>query len=171
MKRGPKIRDPEVVLHEKYIPEPNSGCWLWLGEINQAGYGRIPNGKKRIAAHRLSLQISTGVDRPELEACHRCDVPGCVNPDHLFWGTAQENALDAVAKGRMIGKFNLRKRYCPKGHEYTDDNTYVAHRSRNGRTYRSCKVCHTERERCRRSGGLFCAIVDTSPGDLPSSVA
>lgn len=82
-------------------PEPNSGCWLWTGTCRgHMGYGAVKSGGKHVAAHRLSY--STFVDRIDdgHEVCHQCDVPSCVNPEHLFLGTALDNKRDCVRKDR-----------------------------------------------------------------------
>lgn len=85
---------------EKYIPEPMSGCWLWLGAIDSKGYGHISNGPRRIMASRASWLLAHGSFPNNLYVLHRCDNPACVNPDHLFLGTHQDNMDDMMAKGR-----------------------------------------------------------------------
>jgi hypothetical protein len=85
-----------------YIPEPNSGCWIWTGVISRAenGYGLISvNGSKR-GAHRVSYELHHGPIVNGQFVLHRCDTPCCVNPDHLFSGTQAVNAADKIAKGR-----------------------------------------------------------------------
>lgn len=83
------------------MPEPNSGCWLWFGSTDRRGYSQLRFQGRLWQASQLSL-ISTGASRPSLEfgACHKCDNPACVNPEHLFWGTQKDNVLDMRAKGR-----------------------------------------------------------------------
>lgn len=78
---------------------PFSGCWIWMWCCNANGYGELTIDKKRTLAHRLSFSIFNG---PIGGKCvlHRCDVPSCVNPGHLFLGTQLENIADKMKKGR-----------------------------------------------------------------------
>jgi hypothetical protein len=84
-------------------PEPNTGCWLWMGGTNVWGYGIISLGRKSegaASAHRVSYKLHKG-DPGKLHVLHRCDNRLCVNPDHLFLGTCKDNMQDKVAKGRQ----------------------------------------------------------------------
>lgn len=88
-------------FHEKYIPEPNTGCWLWTDHTDRDGYGSITIERKNKKAHRLSYEIFFGKIPDELSICHKCDTPECVNPSHLFAGTAKDNNRDCISKGRF----------------------------------------------------------------------
>lgn len=101
-------------LRRMSIPEPNSGCWLWTGYCNKDGYGRITIDATTRYAHRVSWFLQNGEIPNGAFVCHRCDTPACVNPDHLFLGTHQDNMDDKVAKGRASGQFgecNPRARF------------------------------------------------------------
>jgi HNH endonuclease len=97
-----KRNDPVAHLYSNYIPEPNSGCWLWLGPYTNGGYGVLHLGKRlhRVYAHRKMLSLTRPTSDESLHACHHCDVPSCINPNHLFWGTMADNMQDAKRKGR-----------------------------------------------------------------------
>lgn len=82
------------------MPEPNSGCLLWLGNCTVAGYGVLRILKKVVYAHRFSWVHHFGEIPAGLHVCHKCDVPGCVNPNHLFLGTDADNLSDMRSKGR-----------------------------------------------------------------------
>lgn len=90
----------EWVLTERSIPEPNTGCWLWLGTVaTRHPYGMVVINKRRQYAHRVSFETFVG-PVGNMVVCHRCDNPPCINPDHLFLGTDATNNEDKMRKGR-----------------------------------------------------------------------
>jgi hypothetical protein len=94
----------------KVSPEPNSGCWLWTGSVNEKGYGDIWHGWSLVRAHRLSYERLVADFPREWLICHRCDNPSCVNPAHLAPGTSAQNTADMMAKGRHVSGFSRKSR-------------------------------------------------------------
>lgn len=100
-----------------FEPEPTSGCWLWTGVIRAGGYGQFYSLEwGRVAAHRAAWSFYFGPIPEGLFVCHQCDVRSCVNPAHLFLGTARDNNLDTQRKGKLVapcGERNGRAKLTP----------------------------------------------------------
>lgn len=75
-------------------------CWLWTAAKTRTGYGRFNVGGQVMYAHRVSWGIANVVTPDGLCVLHKCDAPTCVNPNHLFLGTAADNMRDRDTKGR-----------------------------------------------------------------------
>lgn len=80
-------------------PHPK-GCWLWTGYKQRFGHGAISRGGKTVLAHRHAWALLKGPLPASACLLHRCDVPACVSPDHLFIGDRATNMADMKAKGR-----------------------------------------------------------------------
>ena len=119
-------------FEQHYIPEPNSGCWLWLGVPDNYGYGRY--GKPSVKAHRLAWELFRGPLSSGLTIDHLCLNKACVNPDHL----------EPVPNGVNVSRAR-QFTHCKLGHEFTEANTYW---TTDGR--RCCKVCRRRRDKERR---------------------
>jgi len=133
--------DLKDYLRSRSIPEPNTGCWLWLGVLNHHGYGmatlQVDGLKRTFRAHRLSFEAFTGSKIPSgLGIDHLCRVRCCINPEHLEPVTAQENTNRGVtAEVNRAMRLGARQTHCKRGHEFTPETTYV-----NG-SHRHCLIC------------------------------
>lgn len=89
-----------------------NGCWLWTGGCNKQGYGNISwNRGVKTRVNRVSYLLANGAFDDDLWVLHKCDNPRCVNPEHLFLGTRQQNIDDMVSKNRQIrGEDHLRSK-------------------------------------------------------------
>lgn len=139
-------------LYDKLISkvrQEESGCWIWTGPWhknrpwaqNRYGYTTAKvNGKTRhLDAHRAMMFAIQGPLTREQCVCHRCDVPLCINPNHLFIGTMKENIWDSR---RKLRHYESKRDYCERGHPLFGDNLYLA---KNGS--RHCKACQRGRQR------------------------
>lgn len=91
-----------VSIEQRFWTKVNktSGCWLWTaGTIR--GYGQIGINRRPSYAHRVAWELTHGPIPDGASVLHKCDVPLCVRPDHLFLGSQQDNLKDARQKGRL----------------------------------------------------------------------
>jgi hypothetical protein len=88
-----------------YMPEPNSGCWIWEGDTDKRNYPclHVQKDFKRTVyrIHRVMCEQAHG-PLGELHALHKCDNSLCINPDHLRPGTHQENMKEAADRNRTV---------------------------------------------------------------------
>jgi len=126
-------------------------CWLWTGGIATQGYGVFRVDGKSVSAHRHSYKIHKGEIPDGMHVCHSCDVRNCVNPDHLWVGTATDNMQDMIKKGRQCAA-NKKQERCKHGHSFEIDGhrVYVY----KGRSWRICLTC---KKAANRSASLACS--------------
>ncbi len=75
-------------------------CWEWTSQVTNGGYGKYSFKGTTVLAHRYAYETFIGKIPKGLQVCHTCDNRRCVNPKHLWFGTAKDNAQDSVRKGR-----------------------------------------------------------------------
>ena len=97
--------DPLPRFEAKYIPEPNSGCWLWIGAIHDHRSPQLPYGSFRFFgkpsyAHRVAWHLYRGEIPSGAHVLHKCDQPMCVNPQHLRLGDHLQNMKEMTDKKR-----------------------------------------------------------------------
>lgn len=105
--------EERLVAHS--VPEPNSGCLLWLGKVHKtSGYAQVwLNGRHR-NAHRVAYEVAKGPVPEGMMVCHHCDNPACIEPAHLYAGTAQTNHDDMVRRSRARAAYTKTPRPSPK---------------------------------------------------------
>lgn len=112
-------------------------CWLWTGATTGKGWhGRFSVDGRLTMAHRYSWEMANGPVPDGMKVLHRCDVPACVRPIHLFLGMQADNMRDAGRKGRIGTGKNAT--HCKRGHPFTE------HRAANGRRF--CHACYLDRQ-------------------------
>lgn len=128
-----------ALIDHRSIPEPMSGCWLWMMALGSDGYGRISiRGRTRLA-HRASWEAHRGAIPVAMVIDHLCRNRSCVNPDHLRVTTIGEN----VRCGNGPTGQHLRATHCIRGHAFDAINTY-----RYARTgWRRCRECQRTRHK------------------------
>lgn len=114
-------------------------CWVWQAKLDN-GYGLFWIGDRETGrsyrAHRVSYELFGRTIPEGLTLDHLCRNRACVNPAHLQPVDAVEN----VMRGESFSARNARKTHCPRGHEYTPENTYIQPQG-----WRCCKTCQRAR--------------------------
>ena len=126
---------------EYVLPEPNSGCWLWMGGQG-GGYGRIRFEGRMVQAHRMIYEQIRGLVPLGMTMDHLCRNQVCVNPDHLEAVTNRVNVL----RGKGLTAANVRRNHCVNGHGFSPSNTRLEPKNKTG-FRRVCLTCQRERQR------------------------
>ena len=131
---------------DNVMPEPNSGCWLWMGSQAAHGYGMLSVNGKPCRAHRVSWEMYNGPIPDGLHILHKCDNPPCVNPSHLYAGTHKDNMRDRSERRRH---HEMKKTHCRNGHPFDGDNVASKPNSRE-RVCVTCRRINNEAYRRRK---------------------
>lgn len=115
------------------VPVTETGCWLWLGNADKAGYGRFDLKCRTVLSHRAAYEHARGPIPPGLDADHKCRVRSCVNPDHIEPVTERENNRRRAAA----------KTHCKSGHLLSGENVRID--SSRGVVARVCRACAARR--------------------------
>ncbi len=140
-------------LMDKVMPVTETGCWIWMAPLDKGGYGSFGfydslkyKTKKqksvKVKAHIAMYTELVGPIPEGLELDHLCRVRCCVNPAHLEPVTHQENCRRGMAAAVATAR-SKAKTHCPRGHEYTEENTFITNGGR------KCKQCRTLFDRGR----------------------
>lgn len=129
-------------LAEWSMPEPNSGCLLWLGRVNRTGYGVMSvTHSKRMDAHRVAYMVEHGPIPVGLQLDHLCRVRSCVNPAHLEPVPPKVNYL----RGQSFAAKKARQTHCIHGHPLSGENLRLTKKG-----HRMCLTCSRTRARALR---------------------
>lgn len=140
---SPTTQDENRFWSKVAVPEQPSCCWEWEA-VKTNGYGQFWLSGNQFQAHRVSYSWLIGSIPAEMCVDHLCRNRSCVNPDHL---RLVSNAVNVLA-GFGHGAINRNKTHCPRGHEYTPENTRVS--AEGHRFCRTCSRLHDRRYRNRK---------------------
>lgn len=116
--------------------------------LNNSGYATVRYKGKPIGHHCLVWILANGPIPKGMDIRHLCGERDCIELTHLLPGSRKENMQDTIAMGIPLGgdRHNAAKTHCPKGHEYTPENTIVRYKSDYSK-HRECRICKNDRQR------------------------
>jgi hypothetical protein len=139
----PQHRVPDIQrVLEKVVKNPETGCWVYGGYLNDAGYGItvISGTRRRVRVHRVAYEHFKGPIPEGFHVDHLCFNPRCVNPAHLEAVTNGENVRRSIRAGKSAvhgWAMQRDKTHCQRGHPYDEANTYRTPDN----SKRHCRAC------------------------------
>ena len=159
------MKNPYIIEKFWNCVQKSDGCWLWTKSTDRGGYGRVWTGLGNVLAHRFSWEIHHRQQIPNnLHVLHKCDTPKCVNPDHLWIGTHQDNMADMMSKRRHHEHWRLtRIRSLPEdiSRKYFPTLSKDLHPLRNGKTLRCMEAIREFAEKFEMECGTRAALSAT----------
>jgi len=102
------MRTIQERFEQKVERVPFTDCHFWIGATTPFGYGKIGKNGKWVQSHRFAFEQAYGSIPEDKYVLHTCDVPSCVNPNHLYLGTYKDNARDREERNRGNHAFGER---------------------------------------------------------------
>jgi hypothetical protein len=134
---------------DRLSPEPNTGCWFWLGGLNGEGYGYLRVDGVLTPAHLFGYRALIGPVPRGLELDHLCRNKGCVNPRHLEPVTHKVNVNRGanILRARAKREFRDGRIVCDLGHPWIRENILFGRPSkRRPSGTMQCRLCHNDRQ-------------------------
>jgi hypothetical protein len=132
---------PEDIERFECKIQKTEDCWFWTASQTKAGYGQFSINNYPYLAHRVAYELYKGSIPEGKVIDHLCRTPSCVNPEHIEAVSQRVNTYRGISPDAGM----MKKNFCPHGHEYTPENTYIG--TTQYGTARKCRACRRNQMR------------------------